>query len=67
MNLTAELVLKDSNDDTRGIFYGSENTELQGIDIRTNKQLVQPSEVNPVILSEILRDVDLFISAAKSE
>jgi hypothetical protein len=67
MNLTAELVLKDSNDDTRGIFYGSENTELQGIDIRTNKQLVQPSEVNPVILSEILRDVDLFINAAKSE
>lgn len=67
LNLTAELLLKDSIDDTRGMFSGSENVELQEIEIRVDKKVVPPSEINPVTLSEILRDVDLFINAAKSE
>ncbi len=67
LNLTAQLLLKESNDDTRGKFYGSENVELGGVEIKIYKKEVSPSEINPVVLSEILRDIDLFINAAKSE
>ncbi|WP_028666033.1 DUF4132 domain-containing protein [Runella zeae] len=65
LNLTAELLLKDSNDGTKGIFSGSANVELQGIQVKINKKVVPPSEISPITLSEILRDVDLFINVAK--
>ena len=67
MDLIVELILKDSDDGTRGMFYGSQNVELEGIELKKNKIDVQPSEINKITLSEILRDVDLFINAAKSE
>lgn len=67
LNLIAELILKDSNDETRGMFYGSQNVELEGIEFKKNKNAILPNEIDEIILSEILRDVDLFINAAKSE
>lgn len=67
IDLIAELILKESNDGTRGIFHGSQNVEFQGIKFKKNKNEIEPGEINEITLSEVLRDLDLFISAAKSE
>lgn len=64
-NIIVQLILDDINDQSYGMTGGSENVTLKGIEIKISNKIVSPEKINKVILSEILRDVDLFINVAK--
>ena len=64
-DIKVELVLEDSMDGTRSLNNTSANMIFKGIQFKRKKTKISPSGVNPITLSEILRDIDLFVT--KSE
>ena len=63
--IIVQLVLDDIDDESYGMTGGSENVILKDIEIKVSEKVVSPDQINEVILSEVLRDVDLFINVAK--
>ncbi len=65
LKLEFELLLKEVNDGSRGMYSGSSHVEFKGIQIRRSKKEISPEEINKVVLSEVCRDLDLFISKSR--
>ena len=66
-DLTANLIVTETDDEERGMFSGGANLEIRSVKFLKSKKEVKVSEIKPIILSEILRDINLFISKAKLE
>lgn len=64
-DIKVELTLEDRIDGTRSLSNTSANMIFRGIQFTNKKTSINISEIDEVLLSEILRDVDLFVS--KSE
>lgn len=64
-DIKVELTLEDRIDGTRSLSNTSANMIFRGIKFTNKKTSIDISEIDEVVLSEILRDVDLFVS--KSE
>jgi len=67
IGLTAKMLTQDHWDGTRGMYGGSKNVEFLGVELLKGKDTISPEQIDAVVLSEILRDIDLFISVAKEK
>ncbi|MCB0637237.1 MAG: DUF4132 domain-containing protein [Lewinella sp.] len=65
--LTLLLELDRANDGQYGPFTGYANSRLTGLTVLRAGKTIESSELDPVIYSELARDVDLFITKAKVE
>lgn len=63
--IKVELLLEDTIDGTRSLDNTSANTIFKGIQFKNKKTQVPSSDINLITLSEILRDVDLFVSQSE--
>ena len=61
IHLKVEMITEDANDGTRGFYSGSANTCLTELKYFEKEVPVEASQLDPIVLSEILRDVNMFV------
>lgn len=66
-NYKIKLLVEENVDDTRGIFNGGKFLVFNGLEVKQKAKVVKLDSLDKVLLSEILRDLELFISKSAAK